>query len=156
MSLPGEIQPPAFARTIHPSPPNDILFKGKKITTNPYWKLKNKNPEEFNKAVQEGRAVYYKNCVFCHGDTLDGNGIYAYGLNPVPASFKDSGVIPMLTDSFLFWRIAKGGPELPDGSGPWSSSMPKWEYFLTEDEIWKVIIFMSDFTGFKPREEKVK
>jgi hypothetical protein len=29
--------------------------------------------------------------------------------------------------------------------------MPAWEEFLTEEEIWDVIIFMYDFTGHRPR-----
>ncbi len=156
VNLPGKVEPPAFARTVHPSPPNDIMFKGKKISLNPFRKYEKTNPGEFREHVNNGRKVYYKNCVFCHGDNLDGKGIYAHGLNPVPANFQDSGVIPILTESFLFWRISKGGPGLPAGSGPWSSSMPAWEKFLAEEEIWDVILFMSDFTGHKPREEKKK
>jgi hypothetical protein len=29
--------------------------------------------------------------------------------------------------------------------------MPVWEDFLTEDEIWSVIIFLYDQTGWQPR-----
>ena len=29
--------------------------------------------------------------------------------------------------------------------------MPVWEDFLTEDEIWSVIIFLYERTGFQPR-----
>jgi hypothetical protein len=57
----------------------------------------------------------------------------------------------MLQEAYLFWRIAKGGPGLPSESTPWSSAMPAWEEFLTEEEIWDVIIFMYDFTGHRPR-----
>jgi hypothetical protein len=29
--------------------------------------------------------------------------------------------------------------------------MPKWEDFLTERQIWQVILFLYDQTGWKPR-----
>jgi hypothetical protein len=30
---------------------------------------------------------------------------------------------PQLTESFVFWRIAKGGPGLPKEGAPWNSAM---------------------------------
>jgi hypothetical protein len=29
--------------------------------------------------------------------------------------------------------------------------MPAWEKFLSEDEMWDVILFLYDFTGQRPR-----
>ena len=29
--------------------------------------------------------------------------------------------------------------------------MPVWQNFLQEDEIWKVILFLYDYTGHRPR-----
>ena len=58
-------------------------------------------------------ASYYRNCVFCHGDTLAGNGMFVHGLDPIPTNFVDQGAIAMLRDTFLFWRIAKGGRGFP-------------------------------------------
>lgn len=150
-----EPQPPLSGRTIHPPPPSEIQFKGKTIDLvkdeNPYRKLENSNPEDFRKHVQNGRRVYYQNCVFCHGDKMEGNGIYAHGFNPIPANFKDPTTIAMLQETYLFWRIAKGGPGLPDESSPWASAMPAWENFLGEDDIWDVILFLYDYTDQKPR-----
>ena len=60
----------------------------------------------------------------------------------------------MLQSSFLFWRIAKGGPGLPDEGTPWDSAMPAWEKFLSEEDMWSVILFLSDFTGFEPRSKE--
>jgi len=87
----------------------------------------------------------------CHGDHLDGLGHFASGLNPLPANFQDNGTIAQLTESFVFWRVAKGGPGLPREGTPWNSAMPAWEEFLTEDEIWSVVLFLYDQTGWKPR-----
>src|SRR4030067_882934 len=68
-----------------------------------------------------------------------------------PLNFQDVGTIAQLQESFLFWRIATGGPGLPGEAAPWISSMPVWQEFLKEDEIWKVILFLYDYTGRQPR-----
>ena len=77
--------------------------------------------------------------------------MFVHGLDPIPTNFTDSGTIAMLRDTFLFWRISKGGPGLPEEGGPWDSAMPAWEKFLTEDEIWDTVLFLYDHTGQRPR-----
>jgi len=155
------LEPPLFSRTVHPASPPDITVHDKKIDLsngqNPFRELEKSNPEEFKKHVAAGREVYYKNCVFCHGDTLSGNGMFVHGLDPIPTNFADPGTIAMLQETFLFWRISKGGPGLPEEGGPWATAMPAWEKFLKEDDIWNVILFLYDFTGQRPRaREEVK
>jgi len=149
---------PASGRTIHPAPPSEITFRGKKIdilkASNPFREMESKDPAAFAGHVASGRAVYYRNCVFCHGDNMEGDGIYAHGLDPQPANFADPTTIAMLQESYLFWRIAKGGPGLPDESTPWSSAMPAWESRLQEDQIWDVILFLYTYTGRKPRAQE--
>src|SRR6266850_1067547 len=98
-----------------------------------------------------GLVAYGQNCLPCHGDHLDGQGHFASGFNPLPANFQDNGTIAQLTESFVFWRVAKGGPGLPREGTPWNSAMPAWEEFLTEDEIWSVVLFLYEQTGWKPR-----
>jgi len=151
MSAP--IQPPLFSRTIHPASPTEITAFDKKIDLDkgedPFWPLEKSNPEEFRKHVENGRQVYYRNCVFCHGDNLAGTGMFIHGLDPIPTNLPET--IPLLRDTFLFWRISKGGPGLPEEGGPWDTAMPAWEKFLKEDEIWDVILFLYDHTGTRPR-----
>jgi len=153
MSVP--LQPPLFSRTVHPASPSEITVHDKKIDLdageNPFAALATSNPAEFRKHVENGRQVYYRNCVFCHGDNVSGNGMFVHGLDPIPPNFNDAGSIAMLRDTFLFWRISKGGPGLPEEGGPWDTAMPAWEQFLKEDEIWDAILFLYDFTGRKPR-----
>jgi len=151
MSAP--IQPPLFSRTIHPASPTEITVHDKRIDLDrgedPFWPLEKTNPEEFRKHVENGRQVYYRNCVFCHGDNLAGTGMFVHGLDPIPTNLPET--IPLLRDTFLFWRISKGGPGLPEEGGPWDTAMPAWEKFLKEDEIWDVILFLYDHTGTRPR-----
>jgi mono/diheme cytochrome c family protein len=147
------LQPPYFARTVHPASPSEVTVHDKKIDLdagdNPFRQLEKSNPQEFRQHVENGRRVYYRNCVFCHGDNMSANGMFAHGLDPIPTNFHDT--IPQLRETFLFWRISKGGPGLPDEGGPWDTAMPAWEKFLKEDEMWDAILFLYDFTELKPR-----
>ena len=151
MSAP--LEPPLFSRTIHPASPTEITVHDKRIDLDkgedPYWALEKSNPEEFRKHVENGRQVYYRNCVFCHGDNLAGTGMFIHGLDPLPTNLPET--IPLLRDTFLFWRISKGGPGLPEEGGPWDTAMPAWEKFLKEEEMWDAILFLYDFTELKPR-----
>ena len=155
MNLNVPLQPPFFPRTIHPASPPDVTVNGKTIPIdagdNPFRALERSNPDEFRKHVENGRQVYYRNCVFCHGDNLGGNGMFVHALDPIPTNFADGDTIANLRETFLFWRVAKGGPGLPEEGGPWGSAMPAWEKFLKEEEMWDVILFLYDHTGERPR-----
>jgi mono/diheme cytochrome c family protein len=146
----ASVAAPPNLRSIHPAPPAEITFRGKTMTLagleNPL-----RSQGDIAQHVAVGRRVYYQNCVPCHGDHLDGQGHYAAGFNPIPLNFQDNGTIAQLTESFVFWRIAKGGPGLPREGTPWNSAMPAWEDFLTEEEIWSVVLFLYDQTGWTPR-----
>jgi hypothetical protein len=146
---------PLELRTIHPAPPSSAKIYGKRYDLmtleNPLRKLEKENPEIFREHVTAGANVYIQNCQYCHGDKLDGKGPYAQGLNPLPLNFQDIGTIAQLQESFLFWRITTGGPGLPKEATPWISSMPVWQDFLTEEEVWQVILFLYDYTGHQPR-----
>ncbi len=135
-------EPPLEQRVVHPAPPTE--FTG---MYNPY----REDEEHFEENIKRGKEVYFRNCVFCHGDKLDGNGIFADGFNLRPANFQNSEVLPMLQEAYVFWRISKGGIGLPEESTPWSSAMPRWEAILPEEDRWKVILFLYDYTGYKPR-----
>ena len=144
------VSAPPSLRSIHPAPPGQITFRGRSITLAGL-----NNPLRADGSITEdyevGKRVYYQNCLACHGDGLDGGGHYAHGFSPTPLSFQDNGTIAQLTESFVFWRIAKGGPGLPREGAPWYSAMPAWEDILTEEEIWAVIIFLYEQTGWHPR-----
>lgn len=149
------VQAPFFARTVHPATPATIAVHDQEYDMatldNPYRELESSDPAEFSKHLANGRRVYYQNCFYCHGDHMAGDGIYARGLNPIPTNFQDTGTIAILQESYLFWRIAKGAPGLPEEGGPWESAMPVWEQFLTDEEIWDVVLYLYEYTGQRPR-----
>lgn len=140
----------AQLRSIHPAPPSSITFRGQTMTLAGL-----QNPLRLSGSLEEhyenGKRTYYQNCLPCHGDLIDGRGHFGHGYNPTPLAFHQAGTIDMLQESFLFWRIAKGGPGLPREGTPWNSAMPVWEDFLTENEIWEVIIFLYEQAGLEPR-----
>jgi mono/diheme cytochrome c family protein len=144
-------QGPPELRAVHPAPPASIQFRGKEIAIAGFDNPLRKDAASFGKHVAAGGAIYIQNCVYCHGDNLDGKGHFAPGFNPPPANFQDPGTIAMLQEAYLFWRIAKGGPGLPRESTPWNSVMPPWEDRLSEDQIWQVIMYLYDATGQQPR-----
>lgn len=107
--------------------------------------------EGYLKFVREGGEIFFQNCHFCHGDNLNGRGLHAFAFNPIPANFTDPGTIAQLQETFIFWRVSKGGIGLPREGFPWASVMPPWEQHLTTDEIWKVVLFEYWHTGYYPR-----
>jgi len=171
-----KFEEPIELRTVHPAPPASVDVQNEVFTlqtaSNPYrvgddgkylpvgeegkyhgQNAFTENAPEFLKNVREGGKVFFgtAGCFFCHGDNLDGRGPFAYAFNPIPANFADPGTIAQLQETFVFWRVTKGGPGVPRESFPWASAMPPWEKHLTKDEIWKVILFEYWHTGFFPR-----
>lgn len=156
LNVSAGVKQPAELRSIHPAPPLQILFREKPIRILGLENPLRPDKENFDKHIEEGAVVYFENCFYCHGDNLDGNGHFAEALNPRPADFTDTGSIAQLQESYIFWRISKGGQGLPAEGTPWNSAMPVWENVLTEEDIWKVIIYIYESTGMEPRrwEEK--
>src|SRR6266850_2433227 len=116
-------QAPPELRAVHPAPPDTVQFRGKPINISGAENPLRKDQANFKKHVAAGGEIYIRNCMYCHGDNLDGQGHFAKGFNPPPANFQDPGTIAMLQEAYLFWRVAKGGPGLPKESTPWNSVM---------------------------------
>jgi hypothetical protein len=131
-------EPPAENRTIHPAPPGEFVGLSNPV---PY------TPEN----VMQGKGFYSAFCSPCHGPNFDGRGVAARGFSPPPANFVDPGTIAQLQESYLFWRIKKGGVGLPIESMPWKSAMPRWEVELSDEMIWKIIMGEYDGAHQKPR-----
>jgi len=148
-----KITPPAELRSIHPAPPGNVTVDGQTINiqtaANPFRDANGKPDPE---AMIAGKEVYGQYCVYCHGDALDGEGFFAHAVRPLPADFTDPGTIAQLGESFVFWRIATGGPGLPSEGKGWKSAMPAWEGTLTQDQIWQVTLYLYEATGQQPHE----
>ncbi|MFQ5742460.1 MAG: c-type cytochrome [Acidobacteriota bacterium] len=130
-------EPPADPPGIHFNLPNKYV-----AIENPLpWSEEN---------IRQGGVLYTRNCAMCHGDAQSGNGLFARAWQPRPANFRDTGTIAQLDENYLYWRIKEGGPGLPRGSIEYRSAMPVWKNVLSDEEIWKVIMFEYTNAGVKP------
>lgn len=96
------------------------------------------NPVELTvETLDEGKAIFIRECMVCHGDAGRGQGPYREGLQPSPPDFGDGsyGTLqdPSYTDSNYFWRISEGLP--------WSA-MPSWKLRYSEEDRWKVVHYL--------------
>lgn len=134
-------EPPADPPGIHFNLPNEYV-----AIENPLpWTEEN---------IRQGGILYTKNCAMCHGDAQDGNGLFARAWQPKPADFRDTGTIAQLDENYLYWRIKEGGPALPKGSIEYRSAMPVWEGVLSDEAIWKIIMFEYTNAGVKPAKRR--
>ncbi len=130
-------EPPADPPGVHFSLPQKYL-----TVENPLpWTEEN---------IREGGILYMQNCAMCHGPALDGNGVFARAFQPKPANFRDTGTIAQLDENYVFWRIKAGGPGVPKGSIEYRSTMPVWDGVLSDEQIWKIIMFEYTNAGVKP------
>ncbi len=119
-----------------------------------------KRPPENKKTVAEGRRLYERACLYCHGDNADGKGPVAYFLSrdtaPLPRDFTlgpykfrstESGEPPL--DEDLFRTITKGI----------KGFMPAFTALPAADR-WKLVYYIKslipdDFVDVKPVAIKV-
>ena len=86
-------------------------------------------------SLAAGAVLYASNCAICHGETGEGDGPAAAGLEIAPSDLHE-GHVQGNTDGALFFIISHGKPETP---------MPAWEDVLDEDERWHVVNFLRTF-----------
>jgi mono/diheme cytochrome c family protein len=87
--------------------------------------------------LEEGKTIFTRECMVCHGDAGRGNGPYRNGLQPSPPDFGDGsyGTLqnPSYTDADYYWRISEGLP--------WSA-MPSWKLQYNEQDRWKLVHYI--------------
>ena len=113
-------EPPPTATVIPPSYANKHMPEG-------WWMDQG--------VIKEGKALYLGrqqggvNCAKCHGQ--EGKPVKSGARD-----FRSPETMGKYSDSHLLWRIAEGVPY---------SSMSAYKGRLTEQEIWKIIAFISTF-----------
>ena len=91
------------------------------------------NPLDMSTEIlDEGKAIFTRECMVCHGDAGRGNGPYRSTIQPGPPDFGDGGYGDY-TDSDYFWRISEGVP--------WSA-MPAWKLQYGEEDRWKLVHYI--------------
>jgi mono/diheme cytochrome c family protein len=139
----------AFSSPSLSDAPENISIDGKSVTLKTLTNPLRDNSNSLQKVLLEGKEIYFKNCYLCHGDLLDGKGVFSDSLFPPPANFNAPKGILDKPEYYTFWRIAKGGKGLPEKYSPWDSAMPAWENSLSQKEIWRVITFIYETAGEK-------
>jgi cytochrome c553 len=86
-------------------------------------------------SLAAGAVLFATNCAICHGETGEGDGPAAAGLEKAPSDMHE-GHVQENTDGALFYIISHGKPDTP---------MPAWDNVLDEDERWHVVNFLRTF-----------
>ena len=111
-SMKPNVDEPIELRTVHPAPPASTKVHGKtfvlQTASSPYrvddsgkysdtiqkthidgnpWDEK---APPYLQYVREGGQIFFQNCHFCHGDNLNGRGMFAFAFNPIPAKDRKS------------------------------------------------------------------
>ena len=81
-------------------------------------------------AIDAGKTVYARNCLSCHGRTLQGTG-------NVPSLID--GKLKGVTDGEVFWFVTKGDKD---------NGMPSWS-FLPEEKRWQVVSYVEAMASGK-------
>src|SRR5216117_932432 len=67
-------QAPPELRAVHPAPPAAIQFRVNELTIQGLDNPLRKDQANLKKNIAAGGEIYIRNCVYCHGDNLDGKG----------------------------------------------------------------------------------
>ena len=103
-----------------------------------------KNPLQPTEAVlHDGMVIYTMNCAICHGTSRDESEIGKREYPPAP-QFAQGDPADMPENQNFY--IIKHGIRL--------SAMPGWDKTLTDDQIWKVVTFLSNMEKLPPSVEQ--
>jgi mono/diheme cytochrome c family protein len=96
-------------------------------------------------ALEQGRALYQKSCVACHGEQGRGDGFAApFSVGDEP-DISDLRAAAGASPALYYAKIARGGM----GTG-----MPNWGTIMTEDELWALVDYLQTFAYVPALEEK--
>ncbi|MFQ5444093.1 MAG: c-type cytochrome [Nitrospinales bacterium] len=113
-----------------------------KRAPDPFYNLKNPlAPTEGN--ILAGETLFKVDakpiaCKVCHGVSGNGFGIIykVQGFSPQPRNFTCYQTMKDLPDGQLFWVIKNGSK---------GTRMPSFDFYLSDDQIWQVILFLRKF-----------
>ena len=103
-----------------------------------YVDLKNPLPVSADN-IANGKLLYQRQCLVCHGASGKGDGPAGKTLSPRPANLAFTRRLPIATDTFLFWTLSEGGKSFGTG-------MPAFGERLSDKEIWQIMHYIN--SGF--------
>lgn len=91
------------------------------------------NPiEATDRSITRGAELFQTTCAVCHGETGQGDGVGAAGLDPKPSKLSDAHVQGN-PDGVIFYTISKGVPR---------TAMVAWESQISEEDRWHLVNFV--------------
>ena len=143
--------------------PEAVPMNGKEINRTPeeYKSLTIPSQSNSIELSTQGALLYAENCVYCHGDNLDGKGKYREYVNIKTDDGKviNKGAYPAnllsdktdkSTDGELYAFISKGsrtGLAQYSNDLPISSGMLAYDSILTEQERWALVSYIRKIQG---------
>lgn len=91
-----------------------------------------------------GKAIYDKQCGFCHGVSGNGKGNAASSLKPKPTDFTDHLQMRLKSPSELYNVTRKGKAPMPSFTN------------MKDDDLWNVIFYVISFSSTKEMTAKGK
>jgi len=88
-----------------------------------------------DESIEAGEQIFATNCAVCHGESGQGDGPGAAGLEKPPANLTEAHV-QELSDGALFYIVSHGRPDTP---------MPAWDNVLNEEQRWQVVNYLRTF-----------
>lgn len=83
-------------------------------------------------SLKNGRQLYLRECIVCHGENGRGDGESGFGLDVPPGDFNDAYTLAE-SDGSLYWKITYG-----------RKPMPSFVYKLSELQRWQLVIYLRD------------
>lgn len=112
---------PAFQGKLSEADIWNVLFYVRRFATTP-------------DKIAQGKDLYAKNCVACHGEKGDGKGPAGAALKPPPADFTDRQMMAAHASQELFDTLTKG-----------EGTMPSYKTQLTDDQRWNLVEYLWTF-----------
>ena len=80
--------------------------------------------------IAEGRIIYKRQCIVCHGVNGRGDGESGFGLEVPPGDLSDAFTINE-SDGSIYWKITNG-----------REPMPNFYTKLTETQRWQTVAYI--------------
>lgn len=86
-----------------------------------------------NNTITDGKELYTKMCVICHGNKGKGDGVAGMSLKPRPTNLTTA-TVQSQSDGAIYWKITKGRPP-----------MATYESVISEEQRWQLVNYIRTF-----------